>query len=55
MTNTIIKKGFDMKKVFKVILEVLALLVGADCDTRRKAVDDGLCDFSGQGRGKYGK
>lgn len=44
-----------MKRIFKAIIEVFALLVGADCDTRRQAVDDGLCDLSGQGRDKYGK
>lgn len=44
-----------MKKVLKAIFEFFALLIGADCDTRRQAVDDGACDFSGQGRDKYGK
>lgn len=43
-----------MKKFFKKIFEIFALFVGADCDTRRQAVDDGICDFGGQGRGKYG-
>lgn len=44
-----------MKKVFRVIFNILASLVGADCDWRRQSVDDGLCDYSGQGRGKYGR
>lgn len=44
-----------MKKVLKAIYEFFALLIGADCDTRREAVDEGLCDFSGQGRDKYGR
>lgn len=44
-----------MKKVLKAIFEFIALLIGADCDTRRQAVDDGICDFSGQGKDRYGK
>lgn len=43
-----------MKKVFKKIYEVIALLLGADCATRREAVDNGICDFGGQGRDNYG-
>ncbi len=42
-------------RVFKAIFNALALLVGADCEARRQAVDDGICDFSGQGRDKYGR
>lgn len=42
-------------RVFKAIFNTLALLVGADCEARRQAVDDGICDFSGQGRDKYGR
>lgn len=44
-----------MKKAFKKIFEMIAFLLGSDCDTRRKAVDDEICDFSGQGRLKYGR
>ena len=44
-----------MKKVLKAIFEFFAFIVGADCDARRQAVDDGICDFSGQGRDKYGR
>lgn len=43
-----------MKKVFKKIYEVIALLLGADCETRREAVDAGICDYSGQGKNNYG-
>lgn len=44
-----------MKKFLKVFFEIIALLVGADCETRRAAVESGICDFSGQGRDQYGK
>lgn len=44
-----------MKKAIKKIFDVIAFLLGADSECRRKAVDDGLCDFSGQGRDKNGK
>ena len=44
-----------MKKFFKAVFEFFAAIVGADCETRRQAVDDGICDFSGQGRDKYGR
>lgn len=43
-----------MKKVFKKIYEVIALLLGVDCEARRQAVDNGICDFGGQGRNNYG-
>lgn len=49
------EKGFDMKKALKAIFEFFALLIGADCEARRKAADDGICDFGGQGRDKYGR
>ena len=39
----------------KKLLDVLMFILGLDCDMRREAVDEGLCDFSGQGRNKYGK
>ena len=39
-----------LKKIFDVILFVL----GFDGKIRRESVDAGLCDFSGQGRDKYG-
>jgi hypothetical protein len=44
-----------MKKVFRTLSNIFALLIGADCDWRREAVEEGLCDFSGQGRDKNGK
>ena len=44
-----------MKKFLLKCLGVLMFILGLDCDMRRKAVDEGLCDFSGQGRDKYGK
>ena len=44
-----------MKSFINAILNGLMFILGLDCDIRRKAVDDGLCDFSGQGRNKYGK
>lgn len=44
-----------MKKAIKKIFDVIAFLLGADSECRRKAVDDGLCDFSGQGKDRYGK
>lgn len=44
-----------IRKVFKAVFNVFALLVGADCEARRKAVDEGVCDFGGQGRDKYGR
>ena len=49
-------KEFEvMKKFLKAFLDGLMYVLGLDCDMRRKDVDDGLCDFSGQGRNKYGK
>lgn len=44
-----------MKKVLKAVFEFFAFIMGADCGSRRKAVYDGICDFSGQGRDKYGR
>lgn len=38
-------------KMFDVILFCLGF---KGTETGKKAVDDGLCDFSGQGRNKYG-
>lgn len=37
------------------ILQWFLFLLGCDCEMRREAVDEGLLDFSGQGRDKYGK
>ena len=47
-----------MKKplaAIRALFNALAFILGADCEARRKAVDDGICDFGGQGRNKYGK
>lgn len=44
-----------MKKVFKKIIDTVAFLFGIRSDIRDNAVDNGLCDFSGQGRDKYGR
>ena len=43
-----------MKKALRAIKEVVLFVLGYDCDTRRQAVNEGLIDLSGQGRGKYG-
>ena len=37
-------------KIIKTVFEIIALLVGAQCETYKQAVADGICDFSGQGR-----
>lgn len=47
-----------MKKLLaavKAFFNVFAFMLGADCEIRRNAADDGICDFSGQGRDKYGR
>lgn len=44
-----------MKKIVIKVLNFIAFILGGDCKTRREAVDAGLCDYSGQGRNKYGK
>lgn len=45
-----------MKKLAKTILDgLLLLLTGKGGDMAKQAVDDGICDFSGQGRDCYGK
>lgn len=46
------KKGnIKMKKFFKTVLDTLAVLVGLKSWS---AVNDGIVDYSGQGRDKYG-
>ena len=49
------QEGYAMKKFLRGVVEFLALVLGCDCKSRRDAVDAGICDFSGQGRNKYGK
>lgn len=42
-----------MKKLFKKIVSAVRRFVL--WDPVRSSVDNGLCDFSGQGRDKYGR
>lgn len=44
-----------MKKLIETIIEIIAILVGADSNARREAVAAGICDYSGQGRNEYGR
>jgi hypothetical protein len=48
------KKRFDMKKMIKKILDMFVFLFGVGGDIFENAVAVGLCDYSGQGRNKYG-
>lgn len=43
-----------MKKAVRKIIDVLTFLFGIGGKIRDDAVDDGLVDFSGQGRDRYG-
>ena len=43
-----------MKKILGAILETVLWILGFDGKKRRESVDMGYCDFSGQGRDKYG-
>ena len=45
-------KGF--KKIAGRIGALLTFLLTGGGEIAREAVDDGICDLSGQGRGKYG-
>lgn len=49
------EKEKRIMKVIKRIFEVIMFVFGFDGEIRKKAVENGLCDFSGQGRNKYGK
>jgi hypothetical protein len=42
-------------KILKNILNWFMLLCGAKSELTDEAVDEGICDFSGQGRNAYGK
>ena len=42
-----------LKKIGDVILFCVG--IGSKTETGKKSVDDGICDFSGQGRDKYGR
>ena len=44
-----------MKKILKRALEWVLFILAGTGAIAREAVDEGLCDFSGQGRNKYGK
>jgi hypothetical protein len=44
-----------MKKIFHFLFNLIATLVGADCDWQRNDVDAGIIDLSGQGRDAYGR
>lgn len=44
-----------MKKFFRFLFNLIASLVGADCDWRRKSVDEELVSYEGQGRDRYGR
>lgn len=42
------------KKILKALFNCVLFILGFDCEARRDAVDAGLLDLSGQGRGKHG-
>ena len=44
-----------MKRIFKKMLNAVVFLFTFRGDTADRAVDDGCCDFSGQGRDKKRK
>jgi hypothetical protein len=44
-----------MKKAVKKIFDMIVFLFGNGGNIRDKAVDEGVCDFSGQGRDKNGR
>lgn len=44
-----------MKKVLKRILDWIVFILTGKGEIANEAVDDGLCDFSGQGKNKYGR
>lgn len=44
-----------MKRILKRALEWVIFILTGTGPLAREAVDERLCDFSGQGRNKYGK
>jgi hypothetical protein len=42
-------------KILKNILNWFMLLLGAKSELTDEAVNEGICDFSGQGKDKFGK
>jgi hypothetical protein len=49
------KQGGDMKKFFKRVADWLIFLFTGNGEIGKEAADEGLVDYSGQGRDKYGK
>lgn len=43
-----------MKKMLKNIFNWFVFLITGSGPIARESVDEGLCDFSGQGRDRYG-
>lgn len=43
-----------IKATVKAIFEVILFIFGNGGEIRKNAVDNGICDFSGQGRNEYG-
>ncbi len=41
-------------KALKKFFEAIIFTLGLNGEIRKNAVDDGICDFSGQGKNKYG-
>lgn len=44
----------SVKRFFKALFNYVMLMLGLDCKARRDAVEGGVLDLSGQGRGKHG-
>lgn len=44
-----------MKTVLKRVLDWVVLILTGKGEIANEAVDNGICDFSGQGRDKYGR
>ncbi len=42
-------------KILKRIFDEIIFALGFDGEIRRQAVDDGICDFGGQGKNMYGR
>lgn len=42
-----------IKATVKAIFETIIFILGFD--GKKESVDEGICDFSGQGRNEYGK
>ena len=53
------KFGYDlgaaMRKVLHTVGQAFCVLLGFDCEARRRAVDARACDYSGEGKDKYGR